>query len=102
RAGAPRPLRPSPTRRSSDLLRQRLDARGVDRQRAAPPPALEAGRCQRVRLPARGVAHPRRIDQQGDADVAPRLSALAVELRVDLDRKSTRLNSSHVNSSYAV
>src|SRR5207302_10974133 len=77
-----------PTRRSSDLVRQ-----------GAP------GRARRRRLPAA-----RRPDQgglDGAADVGPgaRRPALldrVVEQREDEDRKSTRLNSSHVKISYAV
>src|SRR5207253_7408034 len=45
------------------------------------------------------------IAQRGDVDLAPFLLALGVICWVagfDLDRKSTRLNSSHVATSYAV
>src|SRR5690606_42147075 len=86
---------PFPTRRSSDL---RAEAR----------PALAAGGAQHVRV----LQHPRLegVELLGDAGLADGQAdeVLPVEAEVvalhvaDLDRKSTRLNSSHVKISYAV
>src|SRR5690606_40397456 len=94
---ARRDLPPSPTRRSSDLLAgdQRLVGRqpAGDRARSAHRPAME--QADGV-LAANGVAHLQqrrvRVDLAAGGD-AHDLSA---------DRKSTRLNSSHVKISYAV
>src|SRR5204863_8327381 len=83
--GAHLHLHSFPTRRSSDLVQRR---RGRDRRRGRFPPPHESGR-------RRGVAgasahHP--VD---------RLEELVLLNRLE-DRKSTRLNSSHVEISYAV
>src|SRR5690606_41667663 len=92
--GRPRRRRPSPTRRSSDLLEHGagadegllLDALERDLRRLdLRLQRLDAGARRHQRLPG------------GDRGVdggAPRL--------LQLDRKSTRLNSSHVKISYAV
>src|SRR3712207_7085310 len=75
---------PSPTRRSSDLAAAGLLRRELD---VHPEPPQQ----RHDRLPRRGE---HRVvdagDHQGDAHDA------------DADRKSTRLNSSHANISYAV
>src|SRR5690606_40104834 len=76
---ARRALHSFPTRRSSDLWGRRLQAadRGGARPAAARAPALGGGACGGARQPGRD-----RRDRE--------------------DRKSTRLNSSHVKISYAV
>src|SRR5690606_42093042 len=87
-------LPPFPTRRSSDLgsaWRQRLDAQGHDRAGDA---AL-AGR-QAVVLTAAGERRQRlRRSAVPHRQISPRVPRAR-------DRKSTRLNSSHVKNSYAV
>src|SRR3712207_7216083 len=83
---------PFPTRRSSDLVPMRRRARGE---------TVERWRCDRlerfaplVRKLARWAAdHGGRL-----ADAEPAVPAVLH----DRDRKSTRLNSSHANISYAV
>src|SRR5207253_10236746 len=72
-----------PTRRSSDLAEERV-RRAVDRHRRVDPtePAVVAGQLEPLLL----------LDER----------ELVREVAVDLDRKSTRLNSSHVAISYAV
>src|SRR5690606_42135956 len=86
-------LRSFPTRRSSDLRRdtdQRLVGNGHFRL-AAPPagPALD-----RLEVAPLVAAH-RRVEHR-------RLHVPADGQRAQRDRKSTRLNSSHVKNSYAV
>src|SRR2546426_8533259 len=49
-----------------------------------------------------GLEHMRRIGPEGLEHKAGRLIRQAVELARELDRKSTRLNSSHLVISYAV
>src|SRR5207249_9106083 len=94
----PRPARATlfPTRRSSDLLRQLRDRAAVPLQQRAP----QLHRPERVADDVAQQGHPR-------DDLV--LVVLAVARppdggrdRVREDRKSTRLNSSHVSISYAV
>src|SRR5207249_12293328 len=71
------------------------------------PPLFPYTTLFRSRLPTRaGEAHRAgRLDATGAeivAELLERWPALAPEARVRLDRKSTRLNSSHVSISYAV
>src|SRR5690606_41293573 len=80
-AGALRDLPSFPTRRSSDLL---LDDRGQHQR------LLGGGQRQ-----AGGAAGPRAL-QRGVHRV------VGAAQQVEVDRKSTRLNSSHVKISYAV
>src|SRR5207249_12190376 len=89
---------PFPTRRSSDLL-QRARQRGHRHRRPARVDERAVG----------GHAHPRapyaHVATEGGAEVAVVTPLQArVELPVvdDEDRKSTRMNSSHVSISYAV
>src|SRR5690606_41513446 len=86
-----------PTRRSSDLdLRQRAGERIVDIDIDDRSSAV-LGFMQRVddiSLGARGMAL---VDA-----AAGDLAGIAVLIGLDVDRKSTRLNSSHVKISYAV
>src|SRR5690606_39393571 len=92
---------PFPTRRSSDLL-----FGGCDRPRIAH--LLELARIDVVDEAADGDCirparrQPRMVQNRRDA--APHVPAqtLPCEIVVGIDRKSTRLNSSHVKISYAV
>src|SRR5207253_10618668 len=90
---APRALRSFPTRRSSDL-ELRVEARAELEERADPP--------------ADGDVAARRLDDPGDEAQERRLARPVAAHEtdrvagLDLDRKSTRLNSSHVAISYAV
>src|SRR5436309_10602023 len=79
--GSPRDLHSFPTRRSSDLAQQRS------------------------RLPSRVERPSRRLDARRAArDDGADVRRAQLDVRPDgaKDRKSTRLNSSHVKSSYAV
>src|SRR5690349_22310944 len=80
-----------PTRRSSDLEGS-LDARG--RHRAEDPEGARRDVAQRELHRAPRARHG---DRRGD-----RLGVVALARGGAEDRKSTRLNSSHVESSYAV
>src|SRR3712207_9466805 len=64
----------------------------ADRRPVPQPPSAPAGR-----LRARAAARGRRDHGRGAAHIAP-----CAEERTAPDRKSTRLNSSHANISYAV
>src|SRR5690349_22541478 len=81
-----------PTRRSSDLLGQLLEAkqRQTERSRTQPGAAGAPGTT-----PAGGGETKILVDQRTN-------SLLVMALPEDIDRKSTRLNSSHVEISYAV
>src|SRR5690606_41491034 len=85
RSVAHRGLRSFPTRRSSDL---------------GAPPSKMRGR----KAIARGETFTVTLTPRGDYTVAPLLDFLAMRALpgVEIDRKSTRLNSSHVKISYAV
>src|SRR5690606_41552255 len=99
-SGAPRSRPSAPTRRSSDLGGDRLGE--VDHQGdAAVGQALLAGGAG-VDLPVAVLAiadrpHLRVRQPLGDQVIAHRIGAALAQ-----DRKSTRLNSSHVKISYAV
>src|SRR5690606_41428442 len=80
-----------PTRRSSDLAPDRAVDRALGAQGAALPVALDR---RRDRAP-RGAGG-------GAAGFGPGPRRHAVRPDDGLDRKSTRLNSSHVKNSYAV
>src|SRR5690606_40380108 len=88
------PLHSFPTRRSSDLISGRRPARAARRRLDVDHPSVIDDRDERRR---RNVLRPRH--QRG-------LAAAAVvsggETAYPEDRKSTRLNSSHVKISYAV
>src|SRR5690606_39867221 len=96
----PRPPPASPTRRSSDLgalLRQHLAWLGngiADFQAEQMRLAAAAHRAQQTGGFAAGA--------EGGAEVHHRLGVVADALVRGQDRKSTRLNSSHVKISYAV
>src|SRR5690606_41743899 len=83
-------LHPFPTRRSSDLRRPRPDADDGGVPRSSPP-----SRCC-----SRWVA-PRRGRWTGSSSSTSR-STTCRRTKPRRDRKSTRLNSSHVKISYAV
>src|SRR3712207_7293852 len=60
---------------------------------------------EELSLPRRQRMHLRAaeaIERRHARDLDPQASALALHLRLAGDRKSTRLNSSHANISYAV
>src|SRR5690606_40778293 len=98
----PRAPPPPPTRRSPDRHGRRplgSGGRSAPRDRPRPqrdrpreqPPAAQEGRVPRAR-------RPRHRAQEGRSQEGPQ----GVAVLEALDRKSTRLNSSHVKSSYAV
>src|SRR5690606_41990893 len=89
-----RALHSFPTRRSSDL-----DVEEQERERGAV--ALDRGHGPALPFAVR--AGPRRdFDLRGREALEPRVDALVGAARHGRDRKSTRLNSSHVKISYAV
>src|SRR5205807_10296351 len=92
RAGAHRPLHSFPTRRSSDLIPP--SAKSIDAARAG---GAREGRNSMFSTGWVGCAPPK-------DDLAHRYFFQLFALRgsLDLDRKSTRLNSSHLVISYAV
>src|SRR5690606_41829717 len=95
RAACLRPPDSSPTRRSSDLL-------GLENE-AAGGIGLGDGELHRADLALLLAAFAAQIAQPLQAaDVALAAGGDAIGQPVLLDRKSTRLNSSHVKSSYAV
>src|SRR5690606_42087012 len=91
-----------PTRRSSDLRRTSMPKRKTAEVESPPAPApaapsIAASRIDHIEL-ARLVRAPENVRQADPTDGV-------FELRDDIagqDRKSTRLNSSHVKISYAV
>src|SRR5690606_40543353 len=98
RSSAPLPLHSFPTRRSSDLRRERAV---LDRRDEATPvlgPRHE-GRGARGLLEERERTRRVGVHEVEPLVLEPREQARA---RGHLDRKSTRLNSSHVKISYAV
>src|SRR5690606_42005019 len=92
-SGGPRGLRSFPTRRSSDL---RARQHSVDDRR---PRAV--GRLLPCVGQAEGPGH-NQSDAQEGRDLQPFAEERYGQGRRDQDRKSTRLNSSHVKTSYAV
>src|SRR5690606_42108842 len=93
----PRDLHSFPTRRSSDLPLEDLylDYRKQDRE---PGELVES-----VKVPLRDphcLVASYKLSKRVDQDISAVCSAYAIKL--DGDRKSTRLNSSHVKISYAV
>src|SRR5690349_23696418 len=85
-SGLPRDLPSFPTRRSSDLREPRWSVTRIG-WRPADLPQERGDERARKALP------PPRLDEAAqEQEIAPR----------ELDRKSTRLNSSHVEISYAV
>src|SRR5690606_41434871 len=96
--GHHRDLESFPTRRSSDL--DHVTGAPVDRQvHLGDDAAVLVGRGDETWLTVRvgDVADVRHVRVPADDGVDRRVQALS-----DLDRKSTRLNSSHVKISYAV
>src|SRR5690606_41525737 len=93
---------PFPTRRSSDLMRHALREISTIQNVAT---------TRRIEAIALGIGRPdHEIDKAITVDIARNVhgspGAVAAPLAIDgkaaLDRKSTRLNSSHVKISYAV
>src|SRR5207249_11798925 len=82
-----------PTRRSSDLAAVGQDAVGVDGA-GDREPELDLGVADGVAADDRAAGR--------DAPLGPAGEDAAEDVQVELDRKSTRLNSSHVSISYAV
>src|SRR5207249_5122620 len=91
---APRALPSFPTRRSSDLVRSLEQRHDAARLREQP---LDHG--LRDLLEALSLRNRLALGEPQPASLVHRE---AVQLRVARDRKSTRLNSSHVSTSYAV
>src|SRR5207249_10208228 len=99
RPRAPRHLHSFPTRRSSDLPVRRPMKPG----QRPPRPHQPNGRCTRVTLACRHLSNSLRAVLSRLLTLLQKLIAsLALLLLVAGDRKSTRLNSSHVSISYAV
>src|SRR5690606_41897672 len=73
-------------------------------ERLIRPSALQVRRVHELRVERSGDGLPNAYVVAGSAAVVrhDRLTAVLVERRDDEDRKSTRLNSSHVKISYAV
>src|SRR5207249_6657843 len=92
-----RPLHSFPTRRSSDLAVTAAVALGVGQAE----PAQVGQLAPEVRRVAAFILL-QTPDEGGRAVVAEEIARLGLDLALDLDRKSTRLNSSHVSISYAV
>src|SRR5690606_41360185 len=92
-------LPPSPTRRSSDL------GKTVDERRGACQHWLIGRQVEdgvaRCKLAGSG-RHRQPVARQGRLQGFQHLVVRVVSLRLERDRKSTRLNSSHVKISYAV
>src|SRR5690606_39418989 len=89
----PRPPPPFPTRRSSDLDERGEYEAGAHVEQAAAERIGDRNRCdtdERRRQPQRGL-----VEAQGQPEACH-------QIREQKDRKSTRLNSSHVKISYAV
>src|SRR5690606_42016362 len=95
---APRPLPPSPTRRSSDLVVVTLRGPHTTLLEWADAAGLY------VRIDRRSEwGNPFEPPADGDRDtVITNYAEHYLPYKPSLDRKSTRLNSSHVKNSYAV
>src|SRR5690606_41437207 len=94
---SPRRLRPRPARRSSDLQRD-----GICVEVLAPAPGLdpeEAAEAQRIAL---SIADELGVTGLLAVEMFQTRHGLLVNELAMRDRKSTRLNSSHVKISYAV
>src|SRR5690606_39555149 len=92
-------LHSTPTRRSADLSNSR-EAFHRD-GRAAARTVTDGGQSQRAVVAAQRVQERHDDPRPRAADRVPQRNGPAVHVQL-LDRKSTRLNSSHVKSSYAV
>src|SRR5690606_41974681 len=93
-SAVPTCLHSFPTRRSSDLKLLQSVRAVPARPRGAGQQELSVRGVHRARVAARDVL-PRSLDRHREAHAQPGLA-------VGVDRKSTRLNSSHVKISYAV
>src|SRR5207253_7253207 len=87
-----------PTRRSSDLQRGRRPRCAL----RSSPPTRHAGRSRLAGVAARLPAHSRHAPPFSPLQRRPLRVLFPVQQPAALDRKSTRLNSSHVAISYAV
>src|SRR5205807_5541920 len=94
--------RTSPTRRSSDLFAEQLGVRGEPdtSARGGGVRIVEAGRIERRHVDVRVDALVEGAVAHGFGET--RALGLVAAHRRDEDRKSTRLNSSHLVISYAV
>src|SRR5690606_41957775 len=99
RASAPPLLHPLPTRRSSDLAG--IAIADAPLLRVEPSAALHGAPPLEIAAHLADSAAFSGLGPLGMADVT-RLADRLVAEGLDLDRKSTRLNSSHVKISYAV
>src|SRR5699024_11729791 len=98
-ASSPRPPPAFPTRRSSDLGMGNMGSQYAALLAAGAVPGMELAAVTRVRpetLAARGLALPAGLPVYQTAE------ELFAAVDGGADRKSTRLNSSHVSISYAV
>src|SRR5690606_40556853 len=102
-----------PSRRSASsllapLARVRRDLHSFPTRRSSDLPLVRADLGEPAEQLHRGLVEPEVVDLPDDLAALHQVHAVPGEageqqgLRVDLDRKSTRLNSSHVKISYAV
>src|SRR5207249_6120551 len=101
RSAYPRDRHSFPTRRSSDLCDQELGAQVAERLGAV---LARRTHDEHAALDGHGE-EPRRLVEPrngGHVDEARAMQRGAELLQAEEDRKSTRLNSSHVSISYAV
>src|SRR5207253_10443952 len=94
RYGPPRSLHSFPTRRSSDLFFAVHPRTPIPAQRFPRNPGVVYARFQ---VAALRIPHARRVERCGHTDAREGAQGYGLQ-----DRKSTRLNSSHVAISYAV
>src|SRR5690606_40220767 len=97
-----RPLHSFPTRRSSDLLGSLLIDESDLHNTARALRALTDDLENQVRERTRELALAKETAEHQAELRAEFMAHLSHEIRSPLDRKSTRLNSSHVKISYAV
>src|SRR5690606_39307728 len=98
-----RPLPSSPLFPYTTLFRSSAGAPAWDLQRRHPPPPRRPRRRGRpLRGAEPGTRALRRLTVSGDDGVAEEVRVVALGVVEGVDRKSTRLNSSHVKISYAV
>src|SRR5690606_41944646 len=102
RAPAPRAHRPSPTRRSSDLAATATETPRRERPPRMRLPFLDRGAVTTVVGHAPSPGRIRQVQAPAPLAALPRMSRIAAAAPALRDRKSTRLNSSHVKISYAV
>src|SRR5690606_42097925 len=98
----PQPLPPFPTRRSSDLgSSSQVLSRGSDRMRTLDSARSVAAVAVDKLLEWLALEEARDVLGEQCADHAVTVGMQAADVRQNGDRKSTRLNTSHVKTSYA-